>query len=361
MRIPLIQPQPGELIAELESERFLDLARLACASVQALRLELDRGCVWLRGGAIVAARAGERRGRAALTALLGAESSRLALKPEPDAVPHEFELRPEQVDEALAHGLERRLLQRGGGGDGLLLLELRNYRGDLLLRRAGAKLAPELESALRGDPKLEAALHRFLRSDPAVEAGDLVQGHPLLLRYLPRARLFARLLLADGASIDEVRRWCETGLESLIAEALQEAVGTCCRSVASAAPASPGKIILVITDRHQVHQQLRATLAAEGYSVHVASDGEQGFALARQLLPHLIISDIALKIMDGWELLWMVRKDPDLKDTPFVFRSEDGSWMEEQRDLAHGADGNLPADSHAERVIEKVKSIFHER
>jgi len=365
MRIPLLQPRPEEFCGELETERLLDVLALVCSGGRPLQLELEGDptrLLLVRGGAVVAARAGDQRGRAALKLLLGDRSKLLTLRPAPASEPAEFELRLDQHQSVFVRRVEAELPRRLGGSDSLMLLELHNYRGDLLLRYAcPSSLPPGLESQVRQDGKLQAALKRFLQADRPAEVSEVVEGYPLLLRYLPRAHLFARLLVSDGRFVDYYRRWIEKVLESVVLQALWEAVESCCRGRRLVETAQQGRIILIITDRFEALEQLREALAEQGYAVHVAHDGEQGLEIAREILPNLIISDIALRIMDGWELLWMVRKDPDLKDTPFVFRSEDGSWMEEERDLEHGADGMLPASFQADRVLEKVKTIFHDR
>jgi CheY-like chemotaxis protein len=88
-------------------------------------------------------------------------------------------------------------------------------------------------------------------------------------------------------------------------------------------------IILVIDDEEAVTGVIQAVLSREGYRVHLAHDGAEGVKLASQVQPDLIIMDITMPGMDGYEATERLKQDPQLADVPIIFltgksASEDG-------------------------------------
>jgi CheY-like chemotaxis protein len=87
--------------------------------------------------------------------------------------------------------------------------------------------------------------------------------------------------------------------------------------------------ILVIDDEEAVTGVIQAVLSREGYRVHLAHDGAEGVKLASQVQPDLIIMDITMPGMDGYEATERLKQDPKLTDVPIIFltgksASEDG-------------------------------------
>jgi CheY-like chemotaxis protein len=77
-------------------------------------------------------------------------------------------------------------------------------------------------------------------------------------------------------------------------------------------------VVLVIDDDVRVHDLLRRSLAREGFRVEVASSGEEGLRMARQLQPEAITLDVMMPGMDGWAVLSSLKNDPELADIPVV-------------------------------------------
>ena len=67
--------------------------------------------------------------------------------------------------------------------------------------------------------------------------------------------------------------------------------------------------ILVVDDDNNICELLRLYLEKEGYNTRIASDGGQGIDLFRQLRPDLVLLDIMLPVMDGWNVLRTIRQD----------------------------------------------------
>ena len=87
--------------------------------------------------------------------------------------------------------------------------------------------------------------------------------------------------------------------------------------------------ILVVDDETAITGSIQAVLSKEGYQVHLAHDGTEGVNLASQVNPDLIIMDITMPGMDGYEATERLKQIPALKDVPIIFltgksASEDG-------------------------------------
>lgn len=96
--------------------------------------------------------------------------------------------------------------------------------------------------------------------------------------------------------------------------------------------------ILVIEDDAELAGLYAFVLRLEGYTVHLAASGEEGLVLWRDVDPDLIVLDIMLPGMDGWEICRRVRKDSPV---PILILSARSSELDMVRGLVLGADEYL--------------------
>ena len=98
------------------------------------------------------------------------------------------------------------------------------------------------------------------------------------------------------------------------------------------------KRILVVDDQEDLRGVLRDLLAGSGYTVVEAADGEAGVAKAKSDRPDLILMDIQMPVIGGYEATRLIKVDPDLKAIPIVAVSSFAMKGDEEKARAAGCD-----------------------
>lgn len=115
------------------------------------------------------------------------------------------------------------------------------------------------------------------------------------------------------------------------------------------------KKILVVEDSDDVRENLVDLLLANDYNVEYAENGYDGYKKALSILPDLIIADIMMPMMDGLEMLKLLRENISTQNIPFVFLSAKSSINEIRTGMNTGADDYLTKPFHAQEILEAVK------
>ena len=114
--------------------------------------------------------------------------------------------------------------------------------------------------------------------------------------------------------------------------------------------------ILLVEDEEIMISLLQRKLKNEGYEVDVAQDGEEGLEKIKETKPDLILLDIMMPKMGGFEMMEKMRDDPDLKKIPVVIISNSGQPVELDRARELGAkDWLIKTEFDPKEVIDKVK------
>lgn len=100
-------------------------------------------------------------------------------------------------------------------------------------------------------------------------------------------------------------------------------------------------LVLVVEDNEMIRVELATILDMEGFDVVEASNGRHGLATATAKHPDLILSDLMMPEMDGYELLIAVRRDRERGTIPFVILSARGEDAAIERAMALGATSYL--------------------
>jgi len=116
------------------------------------------------------------------------------------------------------------------------------------------------------------------------------------------------------------------------------------------------KKILLVEDEEIMIDLLQRKLTKEGYEVSVARDGEEGLKLMREVKPTLILLDIVMPKMGGFEVMEEMAKEPELKKIPVIVISNSGQPVELDKAQKLGAkDWLIKTEFDPQEVIEKVK------
>jgi two-component system alkaline phosphatase synthesis response regulator PhoP len=95
--------------------------------------------------------------------------------------------------------------------------------------------------------------------------------------------------------------------------------------------------ILVAEDEKDIRELVSITMSLAGYKVWTAKDGQEALEIAEEILPDLILMDVRMPKMTGYEACLAMKEVDSLRDIPVVFLSAKGQETEIQQGLAAGA------------------------
>ncbi|MEB3159941.1 MAG: response regulator, partial [Synechocystis sp.] len=119
--------------------------------------------------------------------------------------------------------------------------------------------------------------------------------------------------------------------------------------------------ILVIEDEPGVRENLAEILELAQYEVFVAADGIEGIELARHHRPDLIICDVMMPKMDGFEVLETLQADPDLATIPLIFLTAMADLQNLREGMDLGADDYLTKPFELDELLISISSRLRKR
>src|SRR5688572_4443503 len=102
--------------------------------------------------------------------------------------------------------------------------------------------------------------------------------------------------------------------------------------------AEGSQTILVVDDNTDNVEILRAFLESRGFTVAEARDGRTALARLEEVRPHLVLLDVMMPGMDGWEVCRVIKQHPQLSDTRVVMVTAKGGFEDKFEGLRSGAD-----------------------
>ena len=114
--------------------------------------------------------------------------------------------------------------------------------------------------------------------------------------------------------------------------------------------------ILLIEDDELTRENLQIILEMEGFAVTSAPDGRAGLTLAQQGNPDLILCDVMMPHLDGYEVLQRLRAEPDTAGIPFLFLTSRSERADQRRGMNMGADDYLCKPVDADDLIATVNT-----
>jgi two-component system cell cycle response regulator DivK len=123
--------------------------------------------------------------------------------------------------------------------------------------------------------------------------------------------------------------------------------------------ANRGRRILVVEDNALNLELVRDILTAEGYEVLEAADGPTGVAIAVVEHPELILMDLQLPGLDGFQATQQIRADPVLRDVPIVAVTAHAMKGDDDRARAAGCDGFIAKPIQVREFVATVARYLH--
>ncbi len=202
-------------------------------------------------------------------------------------------------------------------------------------------------------------LHGGTISVKSVYAGDNPEGHGTVFTImLPKGRghleSFPGVQFLDrGEENDrEFLRQCAVEIRYLT-----EAHEAPEPPAASVSPAEPAASLLVVEDNADMRKYL-ATLLGRRYAVRCASNGREGLAAAAEVKPDLIITDVMMPVMNGYEMTRRIKESDDLKRIPVIMltaRMESGGGDEGRQDAA---DEYITKPFNGEDLLARIEALL---
>lgn len=116
--------------------------------------------------------------------------------------------------------------------------------------------------------------------------------------------------------------------------------------------------ILIAEDEPDIRELVAFTLRFAGHEVTTAPNGEEALHKATEIIPDLILMDVRMPKMTGYDACRAMKADPALRDIPVVFLSAKGQDSEIQTGLEAGAEEYLLKPFAPDQLTERVKAIL---
>jgi DNA-binding response OmpR family regulator len=116
--------------------------------------------------------------------------------------------------------------------------------------------------------------------------------------------------------------------------------------------------ILIVDDEPNIVLALELLMKREGYEIRTVGDGERAVEAAEAFRPDLILLDVMMPRMDGFEVCQRIRADASLKDISIVMLTAKGREVEREKGLALGADLYITKPFSTREVVQKVKELL---
>jgi two-component system cell cycle response regulator DivK len=115
--------------------------------------------------------------------------------------------------------------------------------------------------------------------------------------------------------------------------------------------------ILYVEDNEDNVFMLKNRLARAGHTVIVATDGEQGVAMALSERPDMILMDLSLPVLDGWQATRQIKAGPDTKHIPVIALTAHAMAGDREKALSAGCDDFDTKPVELPRLLAKIKEL----
>lgn len=117
------------------------------------------------------------------------------------------------------------------------------------------------------------------------------------------------------------------------------------------------KKILIVED-NELNTELLVQLLEDDFEITTAEDGQQGVELAAQVIPDVVLMDISLPVMDGYEATRRIKGDPSLAHIPVIALTAHAMAGDKEKAFAAGCDGYLTKPLDDDLLFEKLDELL---
>jgi two-component system cell cycle response regulator DivK len=117
--------------------------------------------------------------------------------------------------------------------------------------------------------------------------------------------------------------------------------------------------ILLVEDNEMNRDMLTRRLQRRGYEVVIAVDGAQGLAMAQSERPALILMDISLPVLDGWEATRRLKIAPETKSIPVIALTAHAMSGDREKCIEAGCDDFDTKPVEIARLVEKIETLLN--
>ena len=115
--------------------------------------------------------------------------------------------------------------------------------------------------------------------------------------------------------------------------------------------------ILYVEDNEDNIYMLKSRLSRAGYTVIIATDGEQGVAMAASERPDLVLMDLSLPVLDGWEAARRIKAAPETSRIPIIALTAHAMPGDQEKALAAGCDDFDTKPVEMPRLLGKIRAL----
>ena len=119
--------------------------------------------------------------------------------------------------------------------------------------------------------------------------------------------------------------------------------------------------VLLVEDNEMNRDILSRRLSRRGYVVVFAMDGQQGVEMARSEKPDIILMDMSLPVMDGWEATRRIKSDDAMRNAPVIGLTAHAMSGDREKALKAGCDDYDTKPVELDRLIEKIERLLGAR
>jgi len=118
------------------------------------------------------------------------------------------------------------------------------------------------------------------------------------------------------------------------------------------------KKILIADDNENIREALSYLLEDEGYKLWLAKDGADALKKVREVRPDVLLLDIMMPEINGYDVCRTIKNDPDLKKTYIIMLTAKGQVAEQERGKEVGADEYVVKPFSPMEILTKIKNIL---